>query len=293
MTAADGGTPATGSPSGAPARTTDTGRAVAVGTVPGSASLIGDALLRELIDNGGRSGTPAGDPHPLTNGRADADALVDSRTDRWGGHGDVEHGYRTSANGVSPPDGRSDGPSAQARESDPAVADTVVFELDPRPDSTVAVPPVLPRRVTGAARAHRRPGRDTEADLPQAEPTATDPRPPHRAPDSGHEVPAAPPRADGRPPTDSRRSPVGADTVGADTVRVGRPAETGQPMARTGAPAAPGPNGSQGVPGRERTQGGPDSADPPGDPRRRSTPDTDGLGIGDLLAGALAAYRGI
>jgi len=30
-----------------------------------------------------------------------------------------------------------------------------------------------------------------------------------------------------------------------------------------------------------------------GDPRRRSTPDTDGLGIGDLLAGALAAYRGI
>jgi hypothetical protein len=41
-------------------------------------------------------------------------------------------------------------------------------------------------------------------------------------------------------------------------------------MAPTEAAATPGPNGS-----------------------RRSTPDTDGLGIGDLLAGALAAYRGI
>ena len=38
----------------------------------------------------------------------------------------------------------------------------------------------------------------------------------------------------------------------------------------------------------------PGAADPrPDGARRPSTTDTDGLGIGDLLAGALAAYRGI
>jgi hypothetical protein len=277
MSAADGGgTPATGSPSGAPVRSTDTGRAVVIGTLPGSASLIGDALLRELIDNTGRSD----DPHPVANGHDDPS--VDSRTDRRsGGHGDVEHGYRTSANGVSPVDGHTPGSAPRAREADPGVADTVVFELDPRHDSTVAVPPVLPTRDTGAGRAHRRPGRDTELDLPQTD--TTDARPPHRAAGTGYEVPAATPRSDGRA------------SVGADTVRVGRPADPGQPTGRPGAAATPGPDGSRGVTGRERTPGGPDAADPPapGDRRRRSTPDTDGLGIGDLLAGALAAYRGI
>ena len=136
------------------------------------------------------------------------------------------------------------------RRTDAGVADTVVFELDRRHDSTVAVPPVHPTRDVShddAAGRHRPAGRgpDTRSGFPQTG--------------------AAPGPASGPGPL-PRRAPGGPEAPVSDSASTG------------GGPSAPAPG----------------AADPrPDGARRPSTTDTDGLGIGDLLAGALAAYRGI
>lgn len=223
------GTPTADRPSRAPAgsstRTTDTGRAVAVG----SASLIGDALFRELIDNTGAQRAPEEKPGSVAPGPLD-----------------------------HPDD----------------VADTVVFDLDPHHDSTVAVPPVRP---TPADRdpAPLSPGHDPGArsgalrNGAQAGPgiAGTQPRP-----TGGAE------RRSGRARDDGR---VGGDTVRAPTVGPAGPGST----------APPGPNGHR------DPRSGPPTPGPAQAPTDRSgrprATDPDGLGIGDLLAGALAEYRGI
>ena len=136
-----------------------------------SPSLIGDELLRELIEQ----------PGPGRERDAQTAATAEPR----------------------PPVPERNG--AAHHEIDSGVADTVVFELDPRHDSTVVVPPVRPTRSASDEATGR-----------------------HRPTDRSPETPA--------PDGDRRQS---------------------------------------------------------GGPRLPSATDTDGLGIGDLLAGALAAYRGI
>jgi hypothetical protein len=227
---------------------------VAIGAASGSTSLIGDALLRELIEHarpGARHDTPTGEPR--SPGQAGGAArTVDSRTDRWdGGPGDTGHGNGSSSNGVPGLDRhRADPATPPVRRTDAGVADTVVFELDAGHDSTVAVPPVYPTHDVNhddAAGRHRPAARgpDTRSGFPQ---TGASPGP-----------------ATGPDPL-PRRAPGGPEAP------VGESASTG------GGPGAPA-NGA---------------ADPRSDGARRgSTTDTDGLGIGDLLAGALAAYRGI
>jgi hypothetical protein len=247
--AAAGGPSTTGTPPG-PARTTDTGRAVAVGAASGSTSLIGDALLRELLEHaqpGVRHDASSGEPRP-PGPDSTAAPTVDRRTERWdGGPGDTGHRNGSSSNGVPGLDRRRDDP---ARRTDAGVADTVVFALDRRHDSTVAVPPVHPTRdmsYDDAAGRHRPTGRgpDTGSEFPQAG--------------------AAPGPASGAGPL-PRRAPGGPEAPVSDSAST------------SGGPSAPAPG----------------TADPgPAGARRPSTTDTDGLGIGDLLAGALAAYRGI
>jgi hypothetical protein len=202
---------ATSATSGGGSAHTDTGRAVAVGASSASSSLIGDALLRELLENGlpGRRAEPS----------------------------------RVSG-----------------------VGDTVVFELDPRSDSTAAVSPVLP--VRDPARTPAPAGGQASQ---------------HGAPEPGPQVPASTgPGAPldtrrhqynghGRPPGSNGSHPPegpGADHGG----NPGDSPEAGSPGAGT-----PGPGASSRRPGAARS----------------ATSDTDGLGLGDLLAGALAAYRNI
>jgi hypothetical protein len=252
--AAAGGPSTTRTPPGS-ARTTDTGRAVAIGAASGSTSLIGDALLRELIEHarpGVRHDASNGEPRSPEQDSTAA-ATVDRRTERWdGGPGDTGHGSGSSSNGVPGRDRRRDDPATPpGRRTDDGVADTVVFALDRRHDPTVAVPPVHATRDVShddAAGRHRPAGRgpDTRSEVP---PTGAAPGPasgpgplPRRAPGGGPEAPVS-------------------DTA-----------------STSGGPSAPAPG----------------AADPrPEGARRPSTTDTDGLGIGDLLAGALAAYRGI
>jgi hypothetical protein len=146
------------------------------------------------------------------------------------------------------------------------VGDTVVFELDPRSDSTVAVSPVLP--VRDPARTPAPAGGQASQ---------------HGAPEPGPQVPASTgPGAPldtrrhqynghGRPPGSNGSHPPegpGADHGG----NPGDSPEAGSPGAGT-----PGPGASSRRPGAARS----------------ATSDTDGLGLGDLLAGALAAYRNI
>ena len=250
--AADG-PPTTGTPAGS-ARTTDTGRAVAIGAASGSTSLIGDALLRELIEHarpGVRHDASTGEPRSPGQDSGAA-RTVESHTDRWdGGPGDTGHGNGSSSNGVSGLDRRRDDPVAPpVRRTDADVADTVVFELDRRHDSTVAVPPVhLTRDMSHDDAAGRH-------------------RPAGRGPDPGSGFPqngaaAGPASVAGPLPC---RGPGGPEAPVRDSASIG------------GGPNAPAPG----------------AADPrPDGARRPSTTDTDGLGIGDLLAGALAAYRGI
>ncbi|MGZ8749862.1 MAG: hypothetical protein ACXWYP_03170, partial [Pseudonocardia sp.] len=252
--AAADGPPTTRTPAGS-ARTTDTGRAVAIGAASASTSLIGDALLRELIEH-----ARPGVRHDASTGESrspgqdsGAARTVGSRTDRWdGGPGDTGHGNGSSSNGVPGLDRRRDDPAAPpVRRTDAGVADTVVFELDRRHDSTVVVPPVHPTRDVNhddAAGRHRPVGRgpDTGSGFPQ---TGAAPRPasgPGPLPHRGHDGPE--------------------ESVGKDAASTG------------GGPSAPAPGAAD-----PRTEGA----------RRPSTTYTDGLGIGDLLAGALAAYRGI
>ena len=104
---------------------------------------------------------------------------------------------------------------------------------------------------------------------------------------------------DAESPVTDGRAPVVLDdrsgSVGADTVRVASRAESD----RTGTARRPGPHerrdpadpASDGRGDRRRAAGGPETPAP--DQGRPRPTDTDGLGIGDLLAGALAAYRGI
>ena len=137
------------------------------------------------------------------------------------------------------------------RRTDADVADTVVFALDRRHDSTVAVPPVhLTRDMSHDDAAGRH-------------------RPAGRGPDPGSGFPQTrgrcrPCLGRGSAPVSGTRRPRGAGQATLHPSAVGRDAP---------APGAADPR--------------PDGA------RRPSTTDTDGLGIGDLLAGALAAYRGI
>jgi hypothetical protein len=241
------GTATAGRPALTGSRTTDTGRAVAIGAASGGGSLIGDALLRELIES----------PGPGRGRAASTEEPRPSAPEQNGGSGHV---------------------------ADTGVADTVVFELDPRHDSTVAVPPVRPARDVGDSGA---PGR-------------------HR-PGHGPAAAEAPSRLGEGPQPVVRREPAGGpeETVtgavhgpgGADTIRVASrvehdradtargPAPNGRAVARD----RTGPGGAE----APHTGGGPQDDRRPHGPRRPSAADTDGLGIGDLLAGALAAYRGI
>jgi hypothetical protein len=277
-----------------PSRTTDTGRAVAIG----SGSLIGDALQRELIDDAG-PGLPrrasAGGARPPAAGYDSGSRTVDSRTDRWdGGHGGAGYANGSSTNGVSGSDRRPAHLSGSATgRAGSDVADTVVFELDPHHDSTVAVPPVRPTRdpdgrdpADGDA-AQRSVTRDNSPDVP-ADPAPTARPGPRRASGTDPESPVT----DGRAPVEPDDH---SGVVGADTVRVASRPES----ERTGNGRRPRPQGrrdpSEPAPdGRgdgRRAAGGPETAAP--DRSRPRPTDTDGLGIGDLLAGALAAYRGI
>jgi hypothetical protein len=232
---------AAGPVAGPPARTTDTGRAVAVG----SPSLIGDALLRELIENAGTHGAPAEDPRPST-----------------------------SIASTVPADRPAD------------AADTVVFELDRRHDPTMAVAPLHPARdaADGDAAERRLPGRPSGPGQP--------PGPgPHSDPSSAAR------RATGPDPGDGRGGPVGSATV-----QVGTPVEptgAGAPRPGRNGHGGPGNPGDRPRAGEQHPPGSVPQApaseqarQPDGAGRPRAT-DTDGLGIGDLLAGALAAYRGI
>jgi len=230
----------------APAATTDTGRSVAVGRPPGSGSLIGDALFRELV----------------------GDSVPDSTSSAAGPDGVPDVGTEPSARPVG--------------QVDPALRDTVVFERDPRLGSTVAVPSVHPAGGGGSAASV------VDAPVPQADGSA-DQRPPASergaaSPDSGRRAPSA----GGRVP------------VVDDTGRVG-PALSGGPRARrnghsrsqepgSGDGSAAGALESSGPREQGRRPGETGAA--PGAGRPRPT-DTDGLGLGDLLAGALAAYRSI
>ncbi len=162
-------------------------------------------------------------------------------------------------------------PSADAEPSarpvgqvDPALRDTVVFERDPRLGSTVAVPSVHPAGGGGSAKSV------VGTPAPQADGSADEP-------------PAASDRG-----------------AASDTVRVG-PALSGGPRARrnghsrsrepgSGDGSAAGASEPSGPREQGRRPGETGAA--PGAGRPRPT-DTDGLGLGDLLAGALAAYRSI
>jgi hypothetical protein len=315
LASADG--PATtGTPAGASTRTTDTGRAVAIGAASGSASLIGDALLRELIEHAGpgaRHGASPGEPRPAED--SGAARTVGSRTDQWGGWpGDTAHRNGSSPNGPAGLDRHpDDDPVAPpVRRTDADVADTVVFELDRRHDSTVAVPPVRPTSgpshddATGRHGAAGR-GPDIGSGFPQtgtpAGPTSGRRPLPRRAPagpEKSDTKDAAPIGGHPRTEPDGHGDP-------ADTLRVGRPVEPGQRPRDHDNTAPPGASPSRdpgGTSARGRAKGhvtgdapgasAPGAARPrPDGPRRPSTADTDGLGIGDLLAGALAAYRGI
>ncbi|HEX5811591.1 MAG TPA: hypothetical protein VFY38_05805, partial [Pseudonocardia sp.] len=197
---------ATSATSGGGSAHTDTGRAVAVGGPPGSGSLIGDALLRELLENG----------RP---------------------------------------------PRRTESSSDSVVSDTVVFEVDPRHDSTVAVSPVLPVRDPARApttAGGQVPRRGAPEPGPQA-PASTTSSPTRRY--NGH---GRPPGPNGSHPPEGPAADHGADP---GHLPDARPAEAG----------SPGPGASRRRPGAGRS----------------ATSDTDGLGLGDLLAGALAAYRDI
>ena len=180
-------------------------------------------------------------------------------------------------------------PSADAEPSarpvgqvDPALRDTVVFERDPRLGSTVAVPSVHPAGGSGSAASVV----DTSA--PSTDGSA-DQRP------ATSERGAASPDGGRRAPSARRR-----DSVVDDTIRVG-PALSGGPRARrnghsrsrepgSGDGSAAGAPESSGSWEQGRRPGETGAA--PGAGRPRPT-DTDGLGLGDLLASALAAYRSI
>jgi hypothetical protein len=203
---ATAGRPAT---TGSPTRTTDTGRSVAVGAASGGGSLIGDALLRELVES----------PKPGRESEASTkDACTPAQERDGGGH-----------------------------VVDSGMADTVVFELDPRHDPTVAVPPVGPGLAPGDSDATGR----------------------HRP--TGH----GPGAESGFP----RRGEPGGPATGP------------QPVVRREPGAGPDASATGALP--RRSDGPEDDRRRPPGPHRPSAADTDGLGIGDLLAGALAAYRGI
>ena len=239
---------ATSATSGGGSAHTDTGRAVAVGASSASGSLIGDALLRELLENG----LPARRAEP------------------------------SRVSGVS---------------------DTVVFELDPRPDSTVAVSPVLPvrdpartpRRGTGVPARCSVPGPQAPASTGSVRTGGRTARPP---------APPGERRGDGVPQAAGRDGSPAVDTVGGAA-----PLDTGCHQ-HNGHGRPPGSNGSHRPEGPAADHGGnrgdsPDAGQPgahtpgpgassrPPGAARSATSDTDGLGLGDLLAGALAAYRNI
>jgi len=157
----------------------------------------------------------------------------------------------------------------------------VVFERDPRLGSTVAVPSVHPAGGGGSAKSV------VDASAPSTDGSAD-----HR--------PATSERGAASP--DGRRAPSagGRGSIVDDTVRVG-PALSGGPRARRNGHSRSQEPGS----GDGSAAGAPESSGPreqgrrpgetgaaPGAGRPRPT-DTDGLGLGDLLAGALAAYRSI
>ncbi len=222
---------------------------MAVGASSASGSLIGDALLRELLENG----LPARRAEP------------------------------SRVSGVS---------------------DTVVFELDPRHDSTVAVSPILPVRDPARTPA---PAGGQVPSTALRNPRRR--RPPHRVgADRGQDRP--PPEPPGERRGDGVPQAVGRDgSPAVDTVGVAAPLDTrrhqhnghGRPPGSNGShrpegPAAdhggnPGDSPDAGSPGAG-TPGPGASSRPPG-AARSATSDTDGLGLGDLLAGALAAYRDI
>jgi hypothetical protein len=239
----------TSATSGGGSAHTDTGRAVAVGASSASGSLIGDALFRELLENG----LPARRAEP------------------------------SRVSGVS---------------------DTVVFELGPGYDSTAAVSPVLPVRDparTPAPAGGQVPQHGAQGPGPQA-PASTG-----SARTGGRTArPPAPPgqrRVDGVPQAAGRDGSPAADTVG-----VAAPLDSGRHQ-HNGQGRPPGSNGSHRPEGPAADHGGdrgdspeagspgahtpgPGASRPPG-AGRSATSDTDGLGLGDLLAGALAAYRNI
>jgi hypothetical protein len=163
---------------------------VAVGAASSSASLIGDALLRELIEHAGpgrRHGASPGEPRSP------------------GQDGGAEHRNGSSSNGVPGLDRRrADPPAPPVHRTDAGVADTVVFERDRRHDSTIAVPPVRPTREAGY---------DDAPAGPDASPTETPARTgghPTTPDDQGG--PAAPGAAHPRP--DGPRHPSTTDTDG-------------------------------------------------------------------------------
>jgi hypothetical protein len=224
---------ATSATSGGRSAHTDTGRAVAVGATSASGSLIGDALLRELLENG----LPA---------------------------------RRTEPSRVS------------------GVSDTVVFELDPRHDSTVAVSP------SGTPSPNASPRTGTGQVAPAIAGAAAAPHPPRPDERRDHGVPTGAGR-DGSPAV--------------HTVRVAAPLDTrrhqhnghGRPPGSNGSHRPEGPAADHGGnPGDSPDTGSPGAGSPgpgatsrPRGAARSATSDTDGLGLGDLLAGALAAYRNI
>jgi hypothetical protein len=180
-------------------------------------------------------------------------------------------------------------PSADAEPSarpvgqvDPALRDTVVFERDPRLGSTVAVPSVHPAGGGGSAKSV------VDASAPSTDGSAD-----HR--------PATSERG-AASPDGGRRAPSagGRGSIVDDTVRVGPALSVGPRARRNGHSRSREPGSGDGS-----AAGAPESSEPreqgrrpgetgaaPGAGRPRPT-DTDGLGLGDLLAGALAAYRSI
>jgi hypothetical protein len=181
------------------------------------------------------------------------------------------------------------GPSADAEPSarpfgqvDPALRDTVVFERDPRIGSTVAVPSMHPAGGGGSAVSvvdTSAPSTDGGADQRSAtlERGAASPDGGRRAPSAG-----------------------GRGSVVDDTVRVGPALSDGPRARRNGHGRSREPSAGDGSVAGASEPSGPqeqgrrpgETGAAPGAGRPRPT-DTDGLGLGDLLAGALAAYRSI
>jgi hypothetical protein len=218
-------------------------------------SMIGDALLRELVD-GGRT-APDGLLSPSDRSTA---AAGRDRTD--GDH--AETAARTAHDPLFGPlvaDGTR-GSAAGARRDDPTVRWDRPADRPPSDDDTV----VFGTRVNGHAdRPARRPrtddGRPSE-DVPGESRPAHDGKNPS-APGTGG-------RPDGTPPSGTSAS-----------VRHGE--EDGAPADERAGTSGPSGTANGSGPARRGMSGRA--------PGRPPSTDTDGLGLADLLAGALAAYR--